>query len=88
MAELTSAFPSLPARPVLVGGEAGGAGWSWFNGWFNIVGLVGIVASVGHAGAATFLNITLGVYSVDVFGVNFADGYSVLGEQFIRLSWC
>ena len=51
------------------------------TGWFNIIGLVGIVASVGY-GAATFLNITLGVYGVDIFGVNFADTSSVLGEQF------
>ena len=51
------------------------------TGWFNIVGLVGIVASVGY-GAATFLNITLGVYGADIFGVNFADTKSVLGEQF------
>ena len=41
-------------RPLLVGGRLGGPGWSWFTGWFNIVGLVGIVASVGY-GAAIFL---------------------------------
>ena len=85
MAELTSAFPSPAAR---TGGRAAWrAGWSWFTGWFNIVGLVGIVASVGY-GAATFLNITLGVYSVDVFGVNFADTSSVLVSNLFRSSWC
>ncbi len=42
------------------------------TGWFNIVGLVGIVASVGY-GAAIFLNATLGLYGVDIFGINFAD---------------
>ena len=27
--------------------DLGGKGWSWMTGWFNIVGLIGIVASVG-----------------------------------------
>ena len=80
MAELTSAFPTA-GGPYWWAAKLGGAGWSWMTGWFNIVGLVGIVASVGY-GAATFLNITLGVYGADIFGVNFADTKSVLGEQF------
>ena len=71
MAELTSAFPTA-GGPYWWAAKLGGAGWSWMTGWFNIVGLVGIVASVGY-GAATFLNITLGVYGADIFGVNFAD---------------
>ena len=58
MAELTSAFPTA-GGPYWWAAKLGGAGWSWFTGWFNIVGLVGIVASVGY-GAAIFLNITLG----------------------------
>ena len=80
MAELTSAFPTA-GGPYWWAAKLGGAGWSWMTGWFNIVGLVGIVASVGY-GAATFLNITLGVYGADIFGVNFADTEHVLGEQF------
>jgi amino acid transporter len=80
MAELTSAFPTA-GGPYWWAARLGGAGWSWFTGWFNIIGLVGIVASVGY-GAATFLNITLGVYGVDVFGVNFADTQHFLVEQF------
>ena len=36
------------------GASSAAPGWSWFTGWFNIVGLVGIVASVGY-GAAGFL---------------------------------
>ena len=28
--------------------ELGGKGWSWMTGWFNIVGLIGIVASVAY----------------------------------------
>jgi amino acid transporter len=80
MAELTSAFPTA-GGPYWWAAKLGGAGWSWFTGWFNIVGLVGIVASVGY-GAATFLNITLGVYGLKVFGVDFGDTDHFLGEQF------
>src|SRR5213596_314053 len=81
MSELTSAFPTA-GGPYWWAHRLGGAGWSWFTGWMNIVGLVGIVASVAY-GAATFLNITLGVYGVDVFGVNFYDTKHFLFEQFM-----
>src|SRR3954447_13844564 len=80
MAELTSAYPTA-GGPYWWAARLGGAGWSWMTGWFNIIGLVGIVASVGY-GAATFLNITLGVYGVDVLGVNLADTKHFLVEQF------
>ena len=49
------------------------------TGWFNIVGLLGIVASVAY-GAAIFLNALLGLYGVDIFGINFADTQHILGE--------
>ena len=52
------------------------------TGWFNIVGLVGIVASVAY-GAAIFLNATLALYSVDIFGLNFADGAHILSETWL-----
>ena len=42
------------------------------TGWFNIVGLIGIVASVAY-GAALFLNALLGLYTLDIFGINFGD---------------
>ena len=51
------------------------------TGWFNIV-LLGIVASVAY-GAAIFLNILLGLYGLDIFGVNFGDTEHILGEQFL-----
>ena len=57
MAELTSAYPTA-GGPYWWAAKLGGPQWSWYTGWFNIVGLVGIVASVGY-GAATFLNTTL-----------------------------
>jgi amino acid transporter len=81
MAELTSAFPTA-GGPYWWAHRLGGPGWSWFTGWFNIVGLVGIVASVGY-GAASFLYATLGLYGVELFGMNFSDTQHILGETFL-----
>src|SRR3954447_1009133 len=81
MAELTSAFPTA-GGPYWWAHRLGGPGWSWFTGWFNIVGLVGIVASVGY-GAAGFLYAPLGLYNVEIFGMNFADSHHILGETFL-----
>jgi amino acid transporter len=78
MAELTSKYPTA-GGPYWWAHDLGGKGWSWMTGWFNIVGLIGIVASVGY-GAAIFLNATLGLYGVDIFGVDFGDSESILGE--------
>jgi amino acid transporter len=81
MSELTSKYPTA-GGPYWWAYDLGGKGWSWFTGWFNIVGLVGIVASVAY-GCATFLNATLLAYEVDIFGVNFADDLHVLDEQWL-----
>ena len=81
MAELTSKYPTA-GGPYWWAHDLGGAGWSWMTGWFNIVGLVGIVASVAY-GAAFFLFLLLGLYEVDIFGVNFADDVHILGETFL-----
>ena len=81
MSELTSAFPTA-GGPYWWAARLGGAGWSWFTGWFNIVGLLGIVASVGY-GAAFFLYALLGLYGVNVLGVNFGDSAHALSETFL-----
>jgi amino acid transporter len=81
MAELTSAFPTA-GGPYWWAHRLGGPGWSWFTGWFNIVGLLGIVASVGY-GAASFLYALLGLYGLNVLGVNFGDGAHVISETFL-----
>src|SRR4051794_3135393 len=81
MAELTSAFPTA-GGPYWWAAKLGGAGWSWFTGWFNVVGLVGIVASVGY-GAAFFLYALLGLYGLNIFGVNFGDSAHVISETFL-----
>jgi amino acid transporter len=81
MAELTSRYPTA-GGPYWWAHDLGGKGWSWMTGWFNIVGLVGIVASVGY-GAAIFLNATLGLYGLEVLGINFGDGEHILSETWL-----
>src|SRR5215208_1867212 len=81
MAELTSRYPTA-GGPYWWANALGGKGWSWMTGWFNIVGLVGIVASVGY-GCAFFLFSTLAIYGVDILGVNFGDDAHILGETFL-----
>src|SRR5437763_5693662 len=83
MAELTSAFPTA-GGPYWWAARLGGAGWSWFTGWFNIVGLIGIVASVGY-GAASFLYALLGLYGLNILGIDFAttNPSTILHENFL-----
>ncbi len=81
MAELTSRYPTA-GGPYWWAHDLGGKGWSWMTGWFNIVGLVGIVASVAY-GAAFFLFFLLGLYEVDILGMNFGDGKHILEETFV-----
>src|SRR3954466_5861820 len=60
MSEILSAFPTA-------GGiyywslRLGGPAWGWFTGWFNMVGLIGVVASVDY-GCALFASYTLGLF--------------------------
>jgi amino acid transporter len=81
MAELTSKYPTA-GGPYWWAHDLGGKGWSWMTGWFNIVGLVGIVASVGY-GCAFFLFNLLALYGVDVIGINFGDDVHILSETFL-----
>ena len=80
MSELVSAYPTAGGI-YWWASELGGAAWGWFTGWFNLVGLVAVVASVDY-GCATFISALLNLWSVDLGVVNFADGAS-LGDVFI-----
>jgi amino acid transporter len=80
MAELTSKYPTA-GGPYWWAHDLGGKGWSWMTGWFNIVGLVGIVASVGY-GAAFFLYTLLDLYHLEILHVDFSDDVNVLPETF------
>ena len=79
MSELVSAYPTAGGI-YWWAGRLGGPVWAWFTGWFNLIGLVAVVASVDYA-AATFLNVVLGLYEVNIFGLNFADEAHVLGRD-------
>jgi amino acid transporter len=81
MAELTSRYPTA-GGPYWWAHDLGGKGWSWMTGWFNIVGLVGIVASVGY-GCAFFLFNLLQLYGLDVIGINFGDDVHILSETWL-----
>jgi amino acid transporter len=81
MSELVSAYPTAGGI-YWWASELGGKGWGWFTGWFNLVGLVGVVASVDY-GAATFLNATLGLYGADFLGMNFGDDQNILRDTFV-----
>src|ERR1700760_3211702 len=62
MSELASAFPTAGGI-YFWASRLGGAGWGWFTGWFNLIGLVGGVSS-GDFAAASFLQSLLSLYSV------------------------
>jgi amino acid transporter len=69
MSELASAFPTAGGIYYWAS-KLGGAGWGWFTGWFNLIGLVAVVASVDFV-CATFLMNILGLYNLH-FIFNFA----------------
>ena len=69
MSELASAFPTAGGI-YFWASRLGGPGWGWFTGWFNLIGLIAVVASVDYA-AASFLGALLGLYDVH-FIFNFA----------------
>ncbi len=62
MSELASAMPTAGGIYYWAS-KLGGAGWGWFTGWFNLIGLVAVVASVDYV-CATFLIDLLGLYNV------------------------
>ena len=76
MSELVSAYPTAGGI-YWWAGRLGGPVWAWFTGWFNLIGLVAVVASVDYA-CATFLNVVLGLYEVNIFGINFGDEVHIL----------
>ena len=79
MAEVASAYPTA-GGPYWWANELGGPVWSWFTGWFNLLGLVAIVATVDWF-AAQFFSFVFNLWGLD-FIINFADEVS-LTEIFI-----
>jgi amino acid transporter len=81
MSELVSKYPTAGGI-YWWAAELGGRTWGWFTGWFNLIGLVGVVASVDYA-AATFMNALFALYELDIFGINFADDAHILSETWL-----
>ena len=80
MSELASAFPTA-GGPYWWAHRLGGAGWSWFTGWFNVIGLIGIVASVDYV-LAFFATQLFGLWGWDLGFVNFGDDLHIIQEIF------
>ncbi|MBI5104504.1 MAG: amino acid permease [Solirubrobacterales bacterium] len=65
MSELVSKYPTAGGI-YWWAAKMGGPGWGWFTGWFNLIGLIAVTASVDY-GCATFLNLTLGAFDINWF---------------------
>src|ERR1700677_3386141 len=63
MSELASAMPTAGGIYYWVS-KLGGSGWGWFTGWFNLIGLVAVVASVDYV-CAQFIYYLLGLFDVN-----------------------
>jgi amino acid transporter len=81
MAELVSAYPTAGGI-YWWSATLGGPVWGWFTGWFNLLGLIAILASVDYF-AGQFLNVIFGLYGVNLLGVNFGDDAHLLSETFL-----
>ncbi len=81
MSELVSAYPTAGGI-YWWASKLGGAAWGWFTGWFNLIGLVAVTASVDYA-CAGFMDAVLGLYGLNVFGMNFGDSSHILAETFV-----
>src|ERR1700759_4318529 len=81
MAELASAMPTAGGIYYWAS-KLGGPGWGWFTGWFNLIGLVAVLASVDYF-AGQFISTIFGLYGLNILGVNFGDAKHLLSETFL-----
>ena len=75
MSELVSAYPTAGGI-YWWASKLGGPAWGWFTGWFNLIGLVAVTASVVY-GSATFMNTVFGLYDFNLF--NAVEGNYLVG---------
>jgi amino acid permease (GABA permease) len=75
MAEVCSSYPTAGGLYYWAAklAPAGGAAWSWFTGWFNLIGQVAVTAGIDF-GAALFLNAFLDLQ----FGFTATPGHTIL----------
>jgi amino acid transporter len=81
MSELVSAMPTAGGIYYWAS-EMGGPVWGWFTGWFNLIGLVAVVASVDYA-ASIFSQALLSLYEVNfIFDFTTTNPQHILTETF------
>src|SRR5215212_5619573 len=80
MSELVSAFPTAGGI-YWWASRLGGSAWGWFTGWFNLIGLVAVTASVVY-GCATFMNTVFGLYDFNLFQGTAEDPHDFLRGTF------
>jgi amino acid transporter len=81
MSELASAFPTSGGIYYWAS-KLGGPGWGWFTGWFNLIGLVAVVASVDYV-CEVFLTTLLGLYTLHfVFNFGSANAHYIAHVEF------
>ena len=80
MSELVSAYPTA-GGPYWWAAKLGGPGWAWFTGWFNVIGLIAVVASVDYA-AANFASALFNSWGLNLGVIDFSDSAS-LSEVFV-----
>ena len=84
MSELASAYPTA-GGPYWWAAKLGGPGWAWYTGWFNVIGLIAVVASVDYA-AAAFAAFLFGLWGLDLGFISFVisdSNTNLLGETFV-----
>jgi amino acid transporter len=81
MSELASKYPTAGGI-YWWAAKLGSPGWGWFTGWFNLLGLIAILASVDYF-AGQFLYNIFGLYGVNLLGVDFGDAQHALAETFL-----
>src|SRR4051795_2474865 len=74
MSELVSAYPTAGGI-YWWASKLGGPAWGWFTGWFNLIGLIAVTASVDY-GCATFMNVTFGAFNFNLFNGVSGDFFS------------
>jgi amino acid transporter len=81
MSELVSAYPTAGGI-YWWASRLGGPAWGWFTGWFNLIGLVAVCASVDY-GCATFMNTVFGLYGFNLFQGASDDPHNLLRGTFV-----
>ena len=83
MAEIASTYPTAGGL-YYWSSKLGSPAWGWFTGWFNLIGLIGIIGAVGYGlaiYATAFFNLIWG-YPNDIHHIFY------LFAAFLRLRDC